>query len=279
MELRCLGEPLMRFRAPPLLSFLAPSVASAWRQPTASRRAHVVFSSSSNHFRHGFHSTPSQSSSDSKADLDFLDDIPEKPPSRPSQDSSSARKTDNISKIDSLLNSTFNVPNPEKRQPYTPPTESSASMLDTQFKASQYYNMRERGNRSPGSLARSMNFPDVPGAKTSSDLSSAMNEDQPRRQIDLSEARRSKRTVRARASVGRTVEIDADRGFDFGRALRTLDIQCAINRVRADQQRQRFHERPGMKRKRLKSERWRRLFRESFKATVGRVKEMRRKGW
>lgn len=99
------------------------------------------------------------------------------------------------------------------------------------------------------------------------------------RAIDVSELKRAKRTVRARPSIGRTIEVDAERGRDLGRALRSLEIKCAVNRVRADQQRQRFHERPGLKRKRLKSERWRKLFRESFRATVGRVKEMRRKGW
>ena len=90
---------------------------------------------------------------------------------------------------------------------------------------------------------------------------------------------RAKRTIRSRPSIGRTVEVNQDRGGDFGRALRTLEILCNINRVRQDRNKQRFHERPGLKRKRLKSERWRKMFKESFKATVGRVQEMRRKGW
>lgn len=68
-------------------------------------------------------------------------------------------------------------------------------------------------------------------------------------------------------------------GTDFGKALRNLEILCAVNGVRKDQQRQRYHERPGMKRKRLERERWRKFFKEGFRAAVGRVKEMRRKGW
>jgi small subunit ribosomal protein MRP21 len=49
------------------------------------------------------------------------------------------------------------------------------------------------------------------------------------------------------------------------------------NRIRADFNRQRFHERGGLKRKRLASERWR--FKEGFQRTVTRVQELRRKGW
>ena len=92
-------------------------------------------------------------------------------------------------------------------------------------------------------------------------------------------AERAPRTVRSRPSVGRTIEVIPERGVDFGRALRNLEISCAVNRVKQDLSRQRFHERPGLKRKRLKSERWRKMFKESFRATVMRVKEMRRKGW
>jgi len=279
MELRCLGEPLLRFRASPLLFLLATPTR---KQPTASRQAQVILSSSLNHSHQYFHSTPShgaQSSSDSMADLDFLDETPKQNSPRPSPDSSSSRRSANHSEIESLLGSTFNVPNPSSRQPYKPPTNSSASMVNASYETSQYYKLRERGARSPGSLSRSMDFPNALGAKTSSDPSSAMSDDRTGREINLMKARRTERSIRSRPSVGRTVEINLERGPDFGRALRILDIQCAVNRVRADQQRQRFHERPGLKKKRLKSERWRKLFRESFRATVGRVKEMRRKGW
>ena len=141
------------------------------------------------------------------------------------------------------------------------------------MKANNYYessslsssSLRNRGNQSPGGIARSMSFPETP--KTDVKIEKA------------NPPLRAERTIISRPSVGRTVEIDPERNVDFGRALRTLDIQCAVNRVRSDLQKQRFHERAGMKRKRLKSERWRKLFKESFKATVTRVKEMRRKGW
>lgn len=43
--------------------------------------------------------------------------------------------------------------------------------------------------------------------------------------------------------------------------------------------RQRFHERPGLRRKRLKSERWRKRFKHGFQATTTRVRELTKQGW
>ena len=85
--------------------------------------------------------------------------------------------------------------------------------------------------------------------------------------------------MRMNPSLGRTVNVDADRNMDLARAFQTLNIKCSINRVKQDFNKQRFHERPGLKRKRLATERWRKRFKESFRATVRRVQDMRRKGW
>lgn len=70
-----------------------------------------------------------------------------------------------------------------------------------------------------------------------------------------------------------------NRGMDIGKAFRTLEQMCGRNKVRSDFMRQRFHERPGLKRKRLKGERWRRNFKAGFKETVGLVVRMKRQGW
>lgn len=80
-------------------------------------------------------------------------------------------------------------------------------------------------------------------------------------------------------SVGRTVAVDTARGMDVGRAFRSLEMNCGRNKVRADFNRQRFHERPGLKRKRLRSERWRRRFREGFRGMVKMVNAMKKQGW
>ncbi|KAK3687083.1 hypothetical protein LTR37_019150 [Vermiconidia calcicola] len=85
--------------------------------------------------------------------------------------------------------------------------------------------------------------------------------------------------IKLDSTVGRTIRVEQERGIDVGRAFRMLEMRCAQNSVRRDSQRQRFHERPGLKRKRLKSERWRRRFKETFKATVGMVQKMKAQGW
>ena len=77
-------------------------------------------------------------------------------------------------------------------------------------------------------------------------------------------------------SLGRTVKVETR---DLAASFRSLDMQVARNRVRADMNKQRFHERPGLKRKRLHSERWRRRFKADFQAVCRRVEELRRKGW
>ena len=81
------------------------------------------------------------------------------------------------------------------------------------------------------------------------------------------------------SSVGRTIPVRQDQGMDIGRAFRMLEMRCAQNSVRKDMMRQRFHERPGLKRKRLKSERWRRRFKEDFQGTVRMVMKMKAQGW
>lgn len=80
-----------------------------------------------------------------------------------------------------------------------------------------------------------------------------------------------------RPSTGRTVEKYGN--VDVARAFQLLDIACNKNNVSRDVFRQRYHERPGLKRKRLASERWRKIFRQGFKATVARVSELRKQGW
>lgn len=77
--------------------------------------------------------------------------------------------------------------------------------------------------------------------------------------------------------VGRSIAIRDN--MDLAKGLRQLDITCARNRVRGDFNKQKFHERPGLKKKRLASERWRKRFMDGFKATVQRVQYLKRQGW
>jgi len=83
--------------------------------------------------------------------------------------------------------------------------------------------------------------------------------------------------LRLNPSMGRHASVTQT--IDVGRAFKMVEMSCGRNRVRGDANKQRFHERPGLKRKRLRRERWRKRFQEGFKATVNRVKQLKHQGW
>jgi small subunit ribosomal protein MRP21 len=78
-------------------------------------------------------------------------------------------------------------------------------------------------------------------------------------------------------TTGRTIRIKE--GMTLPRALDLLQMQMRINRVQSEVRIQRFHERGGLKRKRLRSERWRKKFRAGFSAAAQRALELNRQGW
>ncbi|KAI9828505.1 MAG: hypothetical protein M1826_006042 [Phylliscum demangeonii] len=82
-----------------------------------------------------------------------------------------------------------------------------------------------------------------------------------------------------RPSLGRSVAIGPNHGIDLARGLVILKSSLAQNQIRISALRQRFHERPGLKRKRLKSERYRARFLKGFRRMVSQVQHMRRQGW
>lgn len=84
---------------------------------------------------------------------------------------------------------------------------------------------------------------------------------------------------RLNASTGRSIELQPEKGRDIVRGLSMLGALLTRNRVRHDFNKQRFHERPGLKRKRLKSERWRKNFKKGFQQVVSRVSKLTAKGW
>ncbi|EJT72160.1 hypothetical protein GGTG_09027 [Gaeumannomyces tritici R3-111a-1] len=78
-------------------------------------------------------------------------------------------------------------------------------------------------------------------------------------------------------SLGREVPVNAR--VDPARAFALLSMSVRYNKMPKDVRLQRFHERPGIKRKRLKMERWRARFKYSFRHTVNRVRELAKQGW
>lgn len=265
---------------PPLLSFLTPSIPPRWRSTTTSRQVLLLMPNSLRSKSSSFHTTVRRraESSSTAADLDFLEDKPRPKPKQTFPSPASQRRpSDDIlgSQLDNLLDATFPTPDLAQRKSSAPPEESSATIIETAFQNS--FRTRDPGKYYQ-EIARKMQFPS--GEKTSAGSPGTASRDAYRTlEYTQKKAKRATRTVRSRPTVGRTIEVIPEKGVDFGRALRNLEISCAVNRVRQDLSRQRFHERPGLKRKRLKSERWRKMFKESFRATVMRVKEMRRKGW
>jgi len=111
--------------------------------------------------------------------------------------------------------------------------------------------------------------PDRPAGSTSA---TSKSKPRPPPSKDIGELRLSSRT-------GLTVNVDPRNTADLGFKLRRLNMVVARNKVQQDFRRQRFHERPGLKRKRLKSMRWRRRFAVGFQKAVSKVQELRRKGW
>lgn len=93
----------------------------------------------------------------------------------------------------------------------------------------------------------------------------------------------SRPNIRAKAVTGRTIFVK-DRMTPTTAptpqlALNQLGRMVSQQKVKTKFFQQRFHERPGLKRKRLASERWRKRFKTGFKATVSRVLELKKQGW
>lgn len=83
--------------------------------------------------------------------------------------------------------------------------------------------------------------------------------------------------LRLRPSTGRTVDIKGS--VDLARGFRLLQRAVGQNRVKTDVRLARFYERPALKRKRQKRERWQVRFKEGFKAAIWRAMELKGQGW
>lgn len=150
-------------------------------------------------------------------------------------------------------------------------SQSSADLLENPFEEEIHRPEEESRANRQGSMVRRMNMPE----NTTGDAVRRASEGVSR-QMKVPVVARNTATIKSRPSLGRTVYVTDD---GVARALQTLAREVRDNNVRVDQKMQRFHERPGLKRKRLKSERWRKRFMIAFKATVQKVQEMRKKGW
>lgn len=89
--------------------------------------------------------------------------------------------------------------------------------------------------------------------------------------------------VRCTPVSGRTVFLEGQRrpgtAHTPEQAFNLLRRIVRTGQIKSLWHRQRFHERPGLRRKRLKSERWRARFKQGFQATTERVRELKKQGW
>lgn len=89
--------------------------------------------------------------------------------------------------------------------------------------------------------------------------------------------------VRTKPVTGRTVHVTGygsqTTGASAPGAISVLEGLVRRQKIKSKFNYQKFHERRGLKKKRLRSERWRNRFRTGFKATVMRVLELKRQGW
>ena len=276
MECRALRGPLTRAISSPLLSFLAPSLCSATRSITnfQSLTASSALSCTAPR-RHFSLATRRQSEAAAAAprpepeQTEQLEDplagiFNEENDLRQANSQESSPSRTPGSNLSARINARLDALSP-------PNATRSRDPLSAIRRDSSITKASNRGGIRPGGIAGSMLMPNrrIDDRETSKKILS--DEGAP--------VRRSKKTVRSRPALGRTIEVEPTKGVDFGQALRKLDILLATNKVRTEQRRQKFHERPGLKRKRLKSERYRAYFKSAFTAAVDRVKKMKAQGW
>jgi hypothetical protein len=89
--------------------------------------------------------------------------------------------------------------------------------------------------------------------------------------------------IRTKSVVGRTIFIrdraTATSAHSPGQAFRMLNRLTKQQHIKNKYHSQKFHERNGMRKKRLRSERWRARFKKGFKACVTRTLELKKQGW
>lgn len=268
MELRRAADALLRSNVSPLATLLAPSSNSLWtsqRQLTSTRtstscsRRYFVTSNRNSAVR------PSPTTS----------------APRPAEDASNDSRSKNEDVVEALSSSLWNKPSrasPFNRQSPRAATfgwnahPTSADMLSQL--SSKYQTPRPGLSRDHGRVDTDKML--LPASREeNSNLSHDILTS-----IDTSvtpSAAVHKIPLRLNPSMGRHVSVTAT--VDVARAFRNVDMNCARNKVRSDASKQRYHERPGLKRKRLVRERWRKRFSEGFKATVTRVKQLKHQGW
>ena len=277
MDLRRLGDSILKSRPSPFLLFLTPSVSTPRFSVAAGNPQDLALFNLIHSQKRSFsiHRPVSQASAAAVA-------LPSSPESDSNESTSRDAKKHAVGNLleeagirsasSSNISSTVAAPKKTVNR-----TLSSYETIRSAF-SNQTIHSKQPVNR-PGGIHSNMQFPGQPLSGGEQDGASLQTR-QTAQSVKFTNLRpRAVRTIESSPSVGRTVELNASKGVDLARALRQLRFECTKNNVLKDQFRQRFHERPGMKRKRLQRERWRVRFNQGFRAMVQKVLAMRRKGW
>lgn len=286
MELRRIGDVLLRSRASPVLPFLAPSIHSAtWFSSSGHVQLLAVNVRVSSCPRRFVSSTSSSQASSPAAALRPLEDEddPQKEPSNgtPNPFSQPSLSTHRLNIVDEILDESLSDRTPVTAHSRTSRFKSASAQADNRG-GSSATDLKDAFALLSPSKDRGKGTPLFGASKTATpkygfsaqSLSQDVSSGLVKRAVPL-----FPRTIRLSPSVGRSVEVDPARGISLAAGLAKLEIVLSMNGVRREFNKQRFYERPGLKRKRLKSERWRRRFKEGFRAIVDKVETMRRQGW
>ena len=273
MELRCLDQAILKSRAmpPPPLLFLYPSFAV--RMLHRQRHRHPRIPSrglSTTCYRRA---DADQGPSDPKITFEPFDSstnsrisqLLRKPPKRPGQKSSA----------DILEESYASRPRIQRVPQGSIFAQAEKGLAENEKEATLAQTAAAGDVRSKPAIPQTLRpFEPPQNPSFRSVYSPFKNND--RQPLPLEPATPLERTIKSSPTVGRTIRV---RKGDVGTALRFLHRLCLQESIPQDMKSQKFHERAGMKRKRLKRVRHKIRFKHAFKATVERVKEMRRKGW
>jgi len=170
-------------------------------------------------------------------------------------------------------------PRPSSLPPKTsgpPETDAYRALVHTEKSAAEV--VAELFREWKARLDVNENAPFRPDASTSSNSSA------PIRLSDVNkwaeELKQMDKSANLNPKMGRSVTVrhTAD-GADLVRKLGALSRLVKGNAIPGDFRAQQFHERPGLKRKRLKRERWRKRFSHNFMQICSRAESLARKGW
>lgn len=153
-----------------------------------------------------------------------------------------------------------------------PPADTTQAPSQTNRLFGEHFSARGPRSQRPPKLA----FDNMLGAET---IQNPSKLNKATASLELQQKATFEQYPRLGPEYGRTVKLDVARGRDIVRGIGMLGSLMARNKVKSDFNKQRFHERGGLKRKRLASQRWRARFRQGFQSVTGRVMELTRKGW